>query len=83
MLENINTMEYWDNRFEADWEEAQGSSQTIFFSEVALQLLPQWIKDDIKERRLTVCDFGCAEGQAVDYLHTVLGSDVSGGRSDS
>ena len=68
MSENINSMQYWDNRFENNWEMMQGNEQTVFFTNIALQLMPDWLKNQIKENKLTICDFGCAEGEAVDYL---------------
>lgn len=78
MLENINTMEYWDNRFESNWELMQGSQQTTFFANIAIQLMPNWLKNQIQEEKLTICDFGCAKGQAVDYMHNFFETDVIG-----
>lgn len=78
MSENINSMQYWDNRFENNWEMMQGNEQTVFFTNIALQLMPDWLKNQIKENKLTICDFGCAEGEAVDYLHNIFQTDVCG-----
>lgn len=79
---NINTEEYWDRRFESDWEIMQGKEQTVFFANVALSLMPEWLREEIKTYKLSICDFGCAGGQAVDVLHQffhtkVMGADFS------
>lgn len=78
MSENINTKQYWDNRFEENWEQMQGNEQTAFFTSIAIQLMPDWLKRKIKEEKLTLCDFGCANGQAVDCLHDAFQTDISG-----
>ena len=77
-MKNINTIEYWDNRFNTDWESMLGEEQTRFFANVAMDLMPNWLKDEIQNEKLTICDFGCAMGQAVDYLHNTLQTEVSG-----
>mgnify|MGYP002626975213 CR=1 FL=1 len=76
--ENINTREYWEKRFDTDWELMQGREQTLFFAEIALGLLPMWIKNEIRENKLSICDFGCAEGQAVDYFAHIFQTEVLG-----
>lgn len=81
-MKNINTEQYWDGRFEHDWEAMQGKEQTTFFTNVAISLMPDWLTDEIRENHLSICDFGCAGGQAVDILHryfhtTVIGADFS------
>lgn len=78
MSENINSMQYWDKRFESNWEIMQGNEQTVFFTNIAVQLMPDWLKNQIIENNLTICDFGCAEGEAVDYLHNIFRTDVCG-----
>lgn len=77
-MSEINTEEYWDNRFLMDWEAMQGKEQTEFFAYIALELLPDWLKNEIKSEKLTICDFGCALGEAVSVLHTQLQTEVSG-----
>lgn len=78
MSKNINTVKYWNERFEHDWEKLSGDEQTVFFANVAVELMPNWFTDKIKREKLSVCDFGCAIGQAVDYLHDFLDTSVSG-----
>lgn len=77
-MENINSKEYWNHRFENDWEQMQGKEQTSFFAQLALELMPQEILEEIKKDGLTICDFGCAEGQAVDLFYKKFGTDVCG-----
>ncbi len=77
-MSEINTEEYWDNRFLMDWEAMQGKEQTEFFAYIALELLPDWLKSEIKSEKLTICDFGCALGEAVCVLNTQLQTKVSG-----
>lgn len=77
-MKNINTEKYWDERFENDWELMQGKEQTAFFANVALSLMPEWLIDEIRQDQLSICDFGCAGGQAVDILHRFFGTKVIG-----
>lgn len=78
MSESINTVGYWNKRFERDWEKMLGDEQTLFFANIAVELMPDWLIDEIKEKKLSICDFGCAIGQAVDYLHEFFNTNVSG-----
>lgn len=78
MSENINTVEYWNERFQRDWEKLSGDEQTVFFAKIAVELMPDWLINKIKEGKFSICDFGCATGQAVDYLYEFFGTHVSG-----
>ena len=51
---SINSREYWDDRFEGDWEDMQGKEQTAFFAEVALRLMPSWLKAEIISEKLGI-----------------------------
>ena len=33
----VNSVEYWNQRFETDWSECGGNGQTIFFCEYFMQ----------------------------------------------
>lgn len=77
-MEQINSRAYWDDRFQNDWEMMRGKEQTSFFACVALALMPKSMAEEIKKSSLTICDFGCAEGQAVDVLHKQLDTEVCG-----
>lgn len=77
----VNSNEYWDERFEKDWEIYEGQQQTSFFVNLLIQNLPQWIKEQFENS--TVCDAGCAEGQGTKIFKdafpstTVEGIDFS------
>ncbi len=77
-MNNINTDQYWDFRFQNNWKMMHGFEQTEFFAKVALHLMPEWLADEIREKKLTICDFGCAAGQAVDMLHRAFDTEVIG-----
>ena len=74
----INSSGYWDRRFAGDWEHFSGREQTAFFARVAVGAMPQWLIHEIRKDRLSVCDWGCAEGDGVDVLTTHLGVPVVG-----
>ena len=77
---DINSKEYWDERFgSGDWEKNEGREQSLFFYRLALTLMPDWFKNKIKDERLSVLDLGCAEGEGV-YLfgEEFSGCEVSG-----
>lgn len=79
MRENINTTEYWNNRFgTGNWEDTGGRNQT---RDHMLMILPHL---DIEEGFSgTILDFGCALGQAIPILNRayprakLLGLDAS------
>jgi GT2 family glycosyltransferase/glycosyltransferase involved in cell wall biosynthesis/outer membrane murein-binding lipoprotein Lpp len=64
----VNSKTYWDYRFSNDWEENFGREQSIFFSEVAVNGFPAWLTDQIKDQQLTMCDWGCAQGDGTQNL---------------
>ncbi len=75
---HINSKSYWDRRFNEDWEENQGREQTRFFCELAFQKLPNWLVSKIKQKQLSVCDWGCAEGDGTQLLSQKLNTEVVG-----
>lgn len=64
----VNSKTYWDHRFSNDWEEHFGREQSIFFSEVAANAIPAWLMTQIKADQLTMCDWGCAQGDGTENL---------------
>ncbi len=66
----VNSADYWESRFEGDWAQTQGCEQTRFFARILLQYLPAWLENEIRSNHLSVLDWGCAEGEAVDAFHT-------------
>lgn len=76
---NINTKEYWNNRFESgDWEEKEGKMQTKFF---ALSQTPRLKLS--KDFSGTILDFGCGLGDAIPLYKEafpnakLMGVDIS------
>ncbi|AOZ00582.1 hypothetical protein BKK81_16040 [Cupriavidus sp. USMAHM13] len=69
---DINSKRYWDNRFDTDWAEASGREQTRFFCDLAVKHLPGWLAAQIREQGLSVCDWGCAEGDGTEILARAL-----------
>jgi len=63
-MENINTKEYWDNRFKIDnpqsWKSVGGESQTKKYAKHISQSLK--MQHDFSG---TILDFGCAMGDAI------------------
>lgn len=76
----VNSLEYWNARFgSGDWRERSGNHQTQFFGKVLLSLMPSWLCNDIFERSMSICDWGCAEGQITHLLKEKFrSSDVTG-----
>lgn len=76
---NINTKEYWDNRFQSgDWKEKGGRSQTTFFA------LSQTSRLKLsKDFSGTILDFGCGLGDAIPIYKKafpkakLMGVDIS------
>ena len=84
MSAEINSKEYWDERFgSGDWDEKEGREQSLFSYKLALSLMPNWLKAEIKNDGLSVLDLGCAEGEGVDLFgrefssSSVSGADIS------
>lgn len=60
-MTNVNTRNYWDQRYgQGDWERAGGYSQTRQFAQAFVPL----VELDASFRG-TICDFGCGAGDAM------------------
>lgn len=68
----INSMAYWNHRFETDWNDFGGDQQTIFFANTLCNLLPQWLIDEIIEKKYSICDLGCADGNALPIWSNIF-----------
>lgn len=84
MSENINTREYWENRFSSnDWEDSRGRWQTEQFAREIIKHLK--IPFDFSG---TILDFGCGLGDAIpiykkNYPNAqIIGIDISGSAID-
>ena len=71
----VNSKDYWEKRFTEDWESEQGPSQSRFFARLALSNLPSWLFEKIKSQRLTVADWGCAQGDGTNVLASVIDAE--------
>src|ERR1700743_1156718 len=65
-IKDINSDSYWNLRFEENWKSFEGPKQSRFFAKLAIKNLPQWLIKQIKQQRLTLADFGCAQGDGTD-----------------
>jgi SAM-dependent methyltransferase len=78
----INSENYWDNRFNKDWEINEGSQQTIFFCNIFLSNIPQFLKKEFKKGG-TFIDVGCVLGECCYLIKKnfekldVYGCDIS------
>lgn len=64
----INSRDYWEHRFATDWDAKHGPEQAAFFARVALRGLPSWLGETITRETLSVCDWGCAQGDGTATL---------------
>ncbi|ARP96980.1 class I SAM-dependent methyltransferase [Bordetella genomosp. 13] len=72
---DVNSQEYWNGRFDADWETNHGKEQSRFFSRVAYDNLPPWLIQRIGQAGWTLCDWGCAQGDGTDVLASYFGPE--------
>jgi len=76
----INSPGYWNKRFFEDWIAKGGRKQTAFFAELACRELPDWLVEEIRARKSTIFDYGCALGDALPVLQrTFPDSPIRGG----
>ncbi|WP_300618388.1 methyltransferase domain-containing protein [Dokdonella sp.] len=73
MTNDVNSHEYWNERFRTDWNELGGPQQTEMFARVALRMMPAWLCADIQAHARSMLDAGCAEGEAVALLRNRFG----------
>lgn len=74
----INSNEYWDTRFQTDWEEYGGDEQSRYFARILIEALPEWFKNDIRSNEYSMCDWGCAEGDGTDIFSNSFKKKVTG-----
>ena len=80
----INSPDFWEEKFcSGQWRAKKGHSYTEIYAKCLLNYLPDWIAEDIKKEHLSICDWGCAEGQAVKVYsehfpdNKICGVDIS------
>jgi len=76
---NTNSREYWDDRFENDWDANEGREQTLFFARILYDNLNVSLKRVFQKYQLEILDWGCGDGGAVGYLRKIIpGARISG-----
>jgi trans-aconitate methyltransferase len=65
-MSDVNTREYWDGRFENNWEDAGGLNQTKAFIQLMINNLPKQIISYLENNTVSVLDWGCAIGVGVE-----------------
>ncbi|WP_289356575.1 methyltransferase domain-containing protein [Paenibacillus sp. S-12] len=63
----INSKDYWDKRFEENWEPYSGRKQTLYFCNIAYDLFPEWLKAKLT-KGVSFADVGCAEGDGTNFF---------------
>lgn len=63
----VNSQAYWDARFDGDWRKNSGNRQTAGFASMFIDNLPAFLGEAFK-RGCSLCDWGCAEGEATRAL---------------
>lgn len=76
----INSKQYWEDRFKTgDWKNNSGDKQTEFFYRLVLDLLPDWLIEEIQREEYSILDAGCAEGEGAFLLkNKFINSSVKG-----
>jgi len=65
----INSQDYWDQRFKSgDWTNNKGNKQTLFHYNLLLKNIPPWLKIEISDNKMSICDLGCGMGEGVFLL---------------
>lgn len=66
---NLNSKQYWNTRFSTkNWQELNGEYQTIDNTNASIEVLPEYIKNEIKKCKMSWVEFGCALGDGVNIL---------------
>jgi glycosyltransferase involved in cell wall biosynthesis len=79
----INSLDYWNKRFSEDWVAQGGRRQTEFFAELCCRELPDWLVDEVRARKSSIFDYGCALGDALPIWQrafpdsTIRGGDIA------
>ena len=67
--EKINSKEYWNERFDGDWDESAGRIQTKFFTYILLEGLSADIREDIFKSKYSIGDVSGGTGDSLPILH--------------
>lgn len=75
----VNSPDYWDQRFQGDWASNDGGQYTRAYAELCLEYLPDSFQSEMRRSNMSICDWGCAEGEAASYFSQMFpGSPVCG-----
>ncbi len=74
----VNSRAFWEARFTQSWTADHGPEQTRFFGDLALALIPEWLRRQVRQQRLSVCDWGCAFGEGTALLARGLDTALTG-----
>ena len=70
---SVNSHNWWDAYFRNKlWDIHDGGEQTAFFAKLALENIPNEIMEEIKNKSLSICDVGCAYGDALPIFASVF-----------
>jgi hypothetical protein len=69
-MTDINSRQYWDDRFATDWILRAGREQSRFFARIAVDHMPPWLVRELAGA--TVCDWGCAMGDGTQALAAAM-----------
>ena len=64
----INDKDYWNQRFSTDWNYYGGNEQTAMFARMLVDNLPCSVVTAILEGKLSMVDFGCAQGECASIM---------------
>lgn len=67
----VNSKEYWDTRFDTNWDSYSGREQTLYFAGIAIEMFPDWFKNILTEG-VTFADVGCAEGDCTNFFSNLF-----------
>ena len=78
-MSEINSREYWDERFaNGSWQMNDGGMQAEYFARLFQKNVPDWLKNYVRDRKLSVLDLGCAQGEGTKVLSEIWSGQVSG-----
>jgi trans-aconitate methyltransferase len=78
-MSSVNSKEYWDGRFDNNWETAGGLVQTRSFIQLMINNLPNQVIEYLESRRVSVLDWGCAVGVGVQEFSERFKKSVMSG----
>jgi SAM-dependent methyltransferase len=68
----VNSVAYWDRRFDEDWDAFGGPQQTDYFAHLLVDALPLDLRAWMSLNCTSVLDWGCATGEAANILQGVF-----------